>query len=60
VMRVRCGERIEAGEPLCTLYVNNEKYLDDAIGLLQSAIVISEEKGEVAPMIYDIVRGGRA
>lgn len=57
VMRVRCGDRVNSGDALCTLYVNNDQYLDDVTTLLRSAIGISEEKGEVTPMIYDIIRG---
>lgn len=57
VMRVRCGDRVNSGDALCTLYVNDDQYLDDVTTLLRSAIGISEEKGEVTPMIYDIIRG---
>lgn len=55
VMKVRCGRKVQKGDPLCTLYVNEEKNLDDAIALLKQAIHITLELGEVEPMVYGLV-----
>ncbi|MCI2153734.1 MAG: thymidine phosphorylase [Solobacterium sp.] len=55
VMKVRCGTKVQKGDPLCTLYVNEEKNLDDAIALLKQAIHITPELGEVEPMVYGLV-----
>ncbi|MGN1389618.1 MAG: thymidine phosphorylase [Bulleidia sp.] len=55
VMKVRCGRKVQKGDPLCTLYVNDEKNLSDAIGLLKQAIHITPELGEVEPMVYGLV-----
>lgn len=55
VMKVRCGRKVKKGDPLCTLYVNEEKNLDDAIALLKQAIHITPELGEVEPMVYGLV-----
>ena len=55
VMKVRCGRKVQKGDPLCTLYVNEEKNLDDAIALLKQAIHITPELGEVEPMVYGLV-----
>ena len=55
VMKVRCGAEVRKGDVLCDLYVNDEKYLDDAVALLKNSIVIEDEKGEVLPMVYGVV-----
>ncbi len=55
VMKVRCGRKVQKGDPLCTLYVNEEKNLGDAIALLKQAIHITPELGEVEPMVYGLV-----
>ncbi len=55
VMKVRCGRKVQKGDPLCTLYVNDEKNLNDAISLLKQAIHITPELGEVEPMVYGLV-----
>ena len=55
VMKVRCGAEVRKGDVLCDLYVNDEKYLDDAVALLKNSIVSEDEKGEVLPMVYGVV-----
>ena len=55
VMKVRCGNEIKEGQPLCTLYVNDETYLQDVEKILQEAIQISSEKPVVNPMVYGVV-----
>ncbi len=60
VMRVRCGSAVKRGDPLCTLYVNDGRYVDEARALLTESIVISPERGTPAPMVYDIIRSARA
>ncbi|MCR5228639.1 MAG: thymidine phosphorylase [Solobacterium sp.] len=55
VMKVRCGYRVRKGDPLCTLYINDEKRVDEAAGLLRRAIRITPEPDEVEPMVYGLV-----
>jgi len=55
VMKVRCGNAVKKGDSLCTLYVNDDRYLKDAEALLKEAIEITKEKGEIRPMIYGVV-----
>jgi pyrimidine-nucleoside phosphorylase len=55
VMKVRCGDQVKAGDAVCTLYVNDDRYLDDAKELLHEAVTITSEKGEIRPMIYGVV-----
>ncbi|MBR4162268.1 MAG: thymidine phosphorylase, partial [Solobacterium sp.] len=55
VMKVRCGSRVQKGDPLCTMYVNEEKRFAEAEQLFLSAIEISDEEKEKTPMIYGVV-----
>lgn len=58
VMHVRAGDPIKAGEPLCTLYVNDTRQLDAVKGLMQSAVTISQNRITPSPMVYEIISGG--
>ncbi len=53
VMKVRCGDNVKAGQTLCTLYVNDDTYLEDAKHLLLQAILI-EDMCASHPMIYKV------
>lgn len=55
VMKVRCGYQVKKGDTLCTLYVNDDKNLDDVIHMMKDAIVIEDSLGDINPMIYGIV-----
>ena len=52
---VKVGDQVKAGDAVCTLYVNDDRYLDDAKELLHEAVTITSEKGEIRPMIYGVV-----
>lgn len=53
VMKVRCGDNVKAGQTLCSLYVNDDTYLEDAKHLLLQAIHI-EDMCASHPMIYKV------
>ena len=55
-MHKRVGDRIEQGEAICTLYVNDETNLDDAIATMHAAVEIGEKPESVSPMVYQVVR----
>ncbi len=55
VMKVRCGYKVHEGDPLCTLYVNEDSSLEDSKKLLYDAIHIHGEKQETKPMVYGVV-----
>ncbi len=55
VMKVRCGDFVKKGDPLCTLYINEEKYVEEAEKMLLESIVISQSHQDGKPMIYGIV-----
>lgn len=55
VMRVRCGDTVRRGDPLCTLYVNDETRVEEAKALLLGAICIGAHGGAATPMVYGVV-----
>ena len=55
VMKVRCGDRVNLHDPLCTLYVNDDKNLSEVMRMIRQAVTISEEKPETQPMIYGVI-----
>lgn len=56
VMHKRRGDHVAAGEPLATLYVNDETRLGEAEEMLRGAVALSEEPPAPAPMVYEVVR----
>ena len=56
VMQKRVGDKIEKGESFCTLYVNDEKNLEDAISTMYEAVHIGAKPDHVPPMVYGVIR----
>jgi pyrimidine-nucleoside phosphorylase len=56
VMHKRVGDAIKKGEAICTLYVNEDRALSDAIDTMRQAVEIGDEPESVAPMVYAVVR----
>lgn len=54
-MHKRRGDYLKAGEPLATLYVNDETRLAEAMDTLRGAITLSKEPPEAVPMVYEVV-----
>lgn len=55
VMKIRCGDTVRTDQPLCTLYVNDEKNLEAVQRMILEAVHITEEKNEKQPMIYGVI-----
>ncbi|MGM9942276.1 MAG: pyrimidine-nucleoside phosphorylase [Bulleidia sp.] len=55
VMKVRCGAKVKTGDPLCTLYVNDDSAMQSVTALLHEAIVIGDDNAQVQPMIHGII-----
>jgi pyrimidine-nucleoside phosphorylase len=55
VVEARVGDRVERGQPLVRVAYRDETRLDAAMGLLQSAWVISDEPGKETELIMDVV-----
>ena len=56
VMHKRVGDRVSTREPFCTLYVNDETHVEEAVALLQESMTISPEKPDPSPLVYAIVK----
>lgn len=55
VMKVRCGDHVSMNQPLCTLYVNDDRRLNEVIALILEAIDIEDTNTGRKPMVYGIV-----
>ena len=55
VMKVRVGDQVHAGDPICTLYVNDDTNLEEAKKLLYEAVTISDTKQKGNPMIHEVI-----
>jgi pyrimidine-nucleoside phosphorylase len=56
IMHKRVGDPIEKGEAICTLYVNDETNLDDAVLTMQEAVSIGRKPDRITPMVYAVIR----
>lgn len=57
IMHKRVGDWLSCNEPFCTLYVNDESRLQEAVETMHAALRISSEKPSKAPLVYDIIYG---
>ena len=55
IMHCRVGDRLAAGQPLCTLYAANEETLRRAEGMILEAITLSDEPAEKEKLLYALV-----
>lgn len=55
VMKVRCGQYVQKGQPLCTMYVNDDKNLDFAKQTFLDALQIAEKPQAIDPMVYGLI-----
>ena len=56
IMHKRVGDAVRAGEAICTLYVNDDANLRDAMETMRAAVHIGEKPDTVSPMVYAVVR----
>ncbi len=56
VMHCRLGDAVKRGEPLCTLYVNDDSHVSEAEALMRGAIEIGPDQCEKTPLVYDVIR----
>ena len=56
VMHKRVGDPVRADEPVCTMFVNDETRMDEAIAAFRSGVVVSAHADGRRSMVYDIVR----
>ena len=55
LLHKKTGSFIEKGDPIATFYASDPALFEAAESLFSSAIVISEEKPEIHPIIEDII-----
>ena len=56
IMHKRVGDSLSVSEPFCTLFVNDETHLEEAVALLHESMTISAEKPYPSPLVYAIVK----
>jgi len=56
VLERKVGERVEAGEPLCTLYYNSDVHLEEATQMVEDSFRIAAAAPEAKPLIYEIIQ----
>lgn len=55
LFRKRIGERVNAGEPICTIYANDEKKAAEALKMIEKAVCIADECTEAPALIIDVI-----
>jgi len=55
ILHKKVGEKVEKGEPLLTIYANNEEKLKLAYQKILSAYKFCDEKPKIPPLIYGFV-----
>ncbi len=56
IMHKRVGDPVYVAESFCTLYVNDDSHLSEAIALLHESMTISDEKPARSPLVYAVVK----
>ena len=56
IMHKRRGDRIDKGEPLATLYVNDGSRLKEAVATLRSGMTVTDEKPARTPIVYGMIK----
>ena len=56
VVERKVGEQVQAGEPLCTLYYNDERGLEEAVQMVEDAFHIASTAPEPRPLIFEIIQ----
>ena len=56
VLERKVGDRVEAGERLCTLYYNSDAHLEEATQMVEDAFRIASTEPEARPLIYEIIQ----
>ncbi len=56
VLEHKVGDRVQAGEPLCTIYYNEGTHLEEASQMVEDAFHISATAPEARPLIYEVLQ----
>jgi pyrimidine-nucleoside phosphorylase len=55
VLHRKVGDRVEEGEPLLTVHVNQRRRLDEAVAILRAAVSVGPEPPPPAPLIQEVL-----
>ena len=55
VMRRKLGDRVAAGEPICTIHYNSETQAGEAAALLQNSFSVAESAPTKKPLIHRVI-----
>ncbi len=58
-MHAKLGQRVRAGEPLCTLYASSRELLEEPLQLLATAITLTEERVAPPPLLGEVLTSSR-
>ena len=56
VLEHKVGDRIQAGERLCTIYYNSDKHLEEASQMVEDAYHIAAAAPEARPLVYEVIQ----
>jgi pyrimidine-nucleoside phosphorylase len=56
VLEHKVGDRVQAGERLCTIYYNEDTHLEEASQMVEDAFHISANTPEPHPLIYEVLQ----
>jgi thymidine phosphorylase len=56
VLEHKIGDRIQAGERLCTIYYNSETNVEEASQMVEDAFRISASAPEAPTLIYEVIQ----
>jgi pyrimidine-nucleoside phosphorylase len=56
VLEHKVGDRIQAGERLCTIYYNSETHVEEASQMVEDAFRISANAPEAPTLIYEVIQ----
>ena len=56
VLEHKIGDRIQAGERLCSIYYNEEDHLEEATQMVEDAFHISSTPPETRPLIFEVLQ----
>jgi len=56
VLEHKVGDRIQAGERLCTIYYNADTHLEEASQMVEDAFHIAAAAPEARPLVYEVIQ----
>ena len=56
VLEHKVGDRIQAGERLCTIYYNSDTHLEEASQMVEDAYHIAAAAPEKRPLVYEVIQ----